>query len=127
MIPALLVSVAAVSATASCPLTLPRDTVTVHAPDGWRGYTPPEFVRLTGFGLMAGPPETLSYLAPVKSAKAVTTWQLDAATPRWLYCTYDHGAAIQIARPLPNVGTTCTVSYKETKQEGITAMTATCR
>lgn len=125
MIAALFLAAAA-SAPISCPLTLPRETVTVKAPPGWAGYTPPEFMRLTGFGLLSGPPETMSYLVPRSSTRGKTTWQVGEG-PRWLYCTYDGSAAIQIARELPAVGTSCTITYKEMKQDGITAMAATCR
>lgn len=117
---------ATVNASVSCPMTLPREAVTVRGPAGWSGYVPPEFVRLTGFGLLAGPPNTLSYLAPIKSTKDVITWRVGEG-PRWLFCTYDGSAAIQIARPLPPTGATCTITYRETKQEGITAMAASCR
>lgn len=122
MIAALFLAAAA-AAPLSCPLTLPREAVTVHAPPGWRGYTP-SLMRLTGFGLLAGPPETMSYLVPRASRKGRTTWQVGAG-PRWLYCTYDHGAAVQIARPLP-AGALCTIAYRETRTEGITAMMASC-
>lgn len=110
----------------SCPMALPRETVTVKAPPGWSGYAPSEFVRLTGFGLMAGAPETMSYLAPHSSGKGRATWRVGNG-PRWLYCTYDGSAMIQISRPLPTTGDSCTITYKETKQEGITAMEAACR
>jgi hypothetical protein len=126
MIDALFLAAAVAAPAVYCPLTLPRATVTVMAPQGWSGYTPPSLVRLTGFGLMAGPPATMSYLVPLSSTKGKTTWRIGEG-PRWLYCTYDHGTAIQISRPLPETGTSCTITYEETKQEGITAMSAVCR
>jgi hypothetical protein len=126
MIELLFMAAVASSEPVSCPMTLPRQTVTVKAPAGWVGYAPSEFVRLTGFGLMAGSPETMSYLVPFSSSKGKATWRIGRA-PRWLYCTYDGSAMIQISRPLPGSGASCTISYKQTKQEGITAMTAVCR
>jgi hypothetical protein len=132
MTPALFLAAAAASAPLSCPLTLPRETVAVRAPPQWHGYVPPDIIRLTGFGLLGGAPETLSYLAPTAStrstvARSTITWRLDADTPRWLYCTYDDSAAIQIARPLPSGGTVCTIAYRKTRQDGITDMAASCR
>jgi hypothetical protein len=126
MIELLFLAAATVSEPLSCPLTLPRETVTVKAPRGWTGYAPSEFVRLTGFGLMAGSPETMSYLVPFSSSKGKATWRV-GNTARWLYCTYDGSAIIQISRPLPASGESCTITYKESKQEGITAMIAVCR
>jgi hypothetical protein len=52
----------------SCPLILPAAAVTVRAPTGWTGYTP-SLMRLTGFGMMAGPPESMTYLVPSGSRK----------------------------------------------------------
>lgn len=126
MIFALFLAATVATSPISCPLTVPRETVAVRAPKGWAGYVAPEFMRLTGFGLLAGPPETMSYLVPRSSTKGKTTWQVGEG-PRWLYCTYDGSAAIQIARELPETGTSCTITYQETKQEGITAMSAVCR
>lgn len=125
--PILLAAALAAPASVSCPMTLPQATVAVRPPAGWRGYAPPSFVRLTSFGMMAGPPETMTYLVPDSSAKRSNTWRFAAGEEKWLYCAYDGSAAIQISKPLDRAATACTISYKETKQEGITAMTAVCK
>lgn len=126
--PLILAAALAAPATASCPMTLPQWTVAVRAPAGWHGYAPPSFVRLTGFGIMASPPESKAYLVPSASTKRTITWRFAGGEEKWLFCTYDDSAAIQISRRLDaDAAKECTITYKETKQEGITAMTAVCK
>lgn len=128
--PLILAAALAAPATASCPMTLPQGVVAVRAPAGWHGYAPPPFVRLTSFGMMAGPPESMTYLVPdasVKRTKRSSTWRFAAGEEKWLYCAYDDSAAIQISKPLDSAATECTITYKETKRDGITAMTAVCK
>jgi hypothetical protein len=117
---------AAAPTTISCPMTLPRETVTVHAPQGWTGYSP-SLMRLTGFGMMAGAPESMTYLVPTSSKPGATTWRFGRREEKWLYCTYDGSGAIQISRRLDDAATECTLTYRETKSDGITGMVATCR
>jgi hypothetical protein len=112
--------------TTSCPMTLPRETVTVHAPQDWSGYSP-SLMRLTGFGMMAGPPESMTYLVPASSKRGATTWRFGHGEEKWLYCTYDGSGAIQISKRLDNAATECTLTYRETKLDGITGMVAACR
>lgn len=54
--------------TASCPVSLPADALTVRAPGGWTGYSP-STMRLSYAGMMAGPPDSFSYLVPYKQTK----------------------------------------------------------
>jgi hypothetical protein len=51
---------------ASCPLVLQQEAVDVRAPVGWTGYSS-GIMRLTGYGMMAGPPESMTYLVPAGS------------------------------------------------------------
>jgi hypothetical protein len=114
----------------SCPLILPADTLVVRAPTGWTGYSP-SIMRLTGFGMMAGPPQSLSYLVPSGSRKikggAASSWQFEAGEEKWLYCTYGGSSVIQIAKRLDDAATECTLTHRETKLDGITEMAAVCR
>lgn len=108
----------------SCPLTLPQDAVTVRGPPGWRGYSP-EPMKLTGFGMMGGDPQSMAYLVPdasnKKKAGGKITWRHGGEL--WLFCTYDDSSAIQISKRLD--GKECTASY--TKKDGvIEAMRVEC-
>jgi hypothetical protein len=115
---------------ASCPLELPRETVGVNAPAGWRGYSS-SVVRLTGFGMMAGPPESMTYLVPAGSKKrksgATTIWRFDGGDEKWMYCTYDGSSAIQISRRLSDSATECQLSYREDRPGNIVSMEAVCK
>lgn len=110
----------------SCPLVLQPDAVVVRAPAGWKGYSP-SLMRLTGYGMMAGPPESLAYLKPYESKPRASRWVFDGGGEKWLYCTYDNSASIQISKRLGDNATECTLTYKRTKLEGIVAMEAICR
>jgi hypothetical protein len=114
----------------SCPLALPAEAVTVRAPTGWTGYTP-SFVRLTGFGMMAGPPESMTYLVPSGSRKlkggAATNWQFGGGDEKWLYCTYDSSAAIQISRRVDDAAKVCELSHTKDAYGNISEMRVACR
>lgn len=111
---------------ASCPLTLPREALTVRAPQGWDGYAPSP-MRLTGFGMLAGPPSTMSYLVPTSTKPGQKSWHFDRGEEKWLYCTYDGSAAIQIAKRMDDAATVCELSHKKDKHGGIGEMKAVCR
>lgn len=114
---------------ATCPLTLPVEAVAIRAPPGWIGHNS-DFVRLTGAGMMAGPPETLSYLVPSTSKKikggGTSTWDFERTRQKWLFCLYDNSAAIQISRQLGGHATTCTMKYTKTSAGHISSATVTC-
>jgi hypothetical protein len=110
----------------SCPMTLPQEAVTINAPPGWRGYAP-SLTRLTGFGMMAGDPQSMTYLVPAETRKGVATWVFARTDEKWLYCTYGGSSVIQISKRLPDAATVCTITSRETKRDGITAMSAQCR
>jgi hypothetical protein len=115
---------------ASCPLVLQQEAIDVHAPAGWKGYSS-TIMRLTGYGMMAGPPESMTYLVPAGSKKlkrgAVTTWRFGAGDEKWMYCTYDGSAAIQISRRLDDGATVCELSNKKDEHGSIGEMVAVCR
>jgi hypothetical protein len=127
---ALLAAPALAAPPVSCPLTLPQEAVEVKAPAGWRGHSS-SFVRLTGYGMMAGPPESMTYLVPHRTRNlkngAATTWVFAPEDEKWLYCTYDGSSAIQISRRMDEASTECELSYKKSKFGGIGEMTAVCR
>jgi hypothetical protein len=123
---ALIALPAAAEEQSSCPLVLQPDAVVVRAPAGWKGYSPSP-MRLSSFGMMAGPPESLAYLKPYESKPRSSRWIFEGGGEKWLYCTYDESAAIQISKRLNDNATECTLTYKRTKLEGITAMEAICQ
>jgi hypothetical protein len=114
----------------SCPMVLQKEAVTVSAPAGWRGYSP-GIMRLSGFGMMTGPPESMTYLVPADSAKgkagATSVWRFAGGDEKWMYCTYDGSAAIQISKRLANAATECQLSYKEDRPGNIVEMQAVCK
>lgn len=114
----------------SCPLVLPRTTVVVKAPAGWTGHAP-SIMRLTGYGMMAGPPESMTYLVPSGSKKlkdrSVSTWLFARGEERWMYCTYDDSSAIQISKRLPDSTEQCALSHKRDRFGSIEEMMAECR
>jgi len=113
-----------------CPLELPKESVGVSAPAGWRGYSS-GVVRLTGFGMMAGPPESMTYLVPADSKKrrsgATTIWRFSGGDEKWIFCTYDRSAAIQISKRLQDSATECRLTYREDRPGNIVEMEAACR
>ena len=112
----------------SCPLTLPADALTVRAPTGWHGSSP-MLLRLTGGAVIRGHPDGLGYLVPFKSTLSkqgsIQTFVFEPGEERWLWCSYGRGSP-QLAKRLTNEGTECTVTRKESKSEGVTAITAKC-
>jgi hypothetical protein len=114
----------------SCPLTLPAEAITVRAPPGWTGYAP-SLMRLTGYGMMAGPPDSMTYLVPSKSRKlkggAATSWKFGGGDEKWMYCTYDGSSTIQISRRLDDAAKVCELSHTRDAYDNITAMRAACR
>lgn len=125
-----LVALPAAAETVSCPPVLPREAITIHAPVGWKGYSS-SIIRLTGYGMMAGPPESLADLVPWGSRKlkggATSTWKFGAGDEKWLYCTYDGSAAIQISKRLSDAATHCELSHKRDEHGSMSEMVAVCR
>lgn len=134
MIFALVFAAMALTSTAAketpCPLVLPRTTVEVNAPFGWTGYTP-SIMRLTGYGMMAGPPDSMTYLVPSRSKKlkdrSASTWLFVRGEERWLYCTYDDSSAVQISKRLADGAETCTLSHKRDRFGSIGHMAVECQ
>jgi hypothetical protein len=116
--------------TSACPLVLQKEAVAVNAPAGWRGYSS-SIMRLTGFGMMAGPPESMTYLVPADSKKqkgrSTSTWRFAGGDEKWLYCTYDRSGAIQISRRMDDAATECQLSYREDRPGNIVEMAALCK
>jgi hypothetical protein len=115
---------------APCPMMLPNEAIDVRAPPGWTGHAP-SLMRLTGYGMMAGPPESMAYLVPSGSRKlkggAATNWQFGGGGEKWLYCTYDSSAAIQISRRVGDAAKVCELSHTKDAYGNISEMRVACR
>ena len=113
----------------SCPASLPAEALTVRAPAGWTGYSP-STMPLSYAGIMAGPPESYSYLKPFKQRSyrggSVNTWIFPEVPEKWLYCRYDGSIAIQISKRLDDAATECTVRFAKSKFGGIESAVAAC-
>jgi hypothetical protein len=114
----------------TCPAVLDQSAVTVRAPAGWQGYSP-GIMRLTGYGMMAGPPESMTYLVPAADRKAkgraASVWKFAGGDEKWLYCTYDGSAAIQISRRVSDAATQCELSHRRNQYGSIADMQVTCK
>jgi hypothetical protein len=79
--------------------------------------------------MMAGPPETMTYLVPArsKSDKGIgsSTWKFAAGDEKWLYCRYG-ASVIQVAKPLDGAATSCTVNHTSDKRGAITRAAVGC-
>lgn len=124
------VSAGAADLSAECPLTLPEASVSVHAPVGWVGGPSRTFVRLTEYGMMAGSPETMTYLVPSRSktgkAQESSTWVFGAGDEKWLYCRYGGSNVIQVAKRLDDAATSCTITRTSDKRGAITRAAVVC-
>jgi hypothetical protein len=112
-----------------CPLGLPGAAVTINVP-GWTGYAPP-LMRLTGYGMMLGPPESMTYLigegTSRRKGRSVSVWRFNPGEEKWLYCTYDRSGAIQISKRLEDSATECELSHRPDKYGHFTDMVVACR
>lgn len=103
----------------TCPLSLPAAAFKPdRVPEGWSGALPLD-TRLTGAGLLHGPPEEMGVLKPdfAKSAGSsgqkvnVTRWKLDVPHPyeTWVFCEY---GPLQLAKRIPPYAVECTAASK---------------
>lgn len=113
----------------ACPASLPSEALTVRAPAGWTGYSP-STMHLSYAGIMAGPPESYSYLRPLTQKTvhggSVNTWTFPDRMEKWLYCRYDNATSIQISKRLDDSATECTVRFSKSKFGGIESAVAVC-
>jgi hypothetical protein len=109
-----------------CPPLLHGVGVTA-APAGWKALAPAP-ARLAEGGLMRGDPERQAYLRgdDRKVRNGITSVsKFEAGEEKWLWCGYGATSALQIAKRLPDVATSCTVTRLE---HGLTLdISANCR
>jgi hypothetical protein len=101
----------------TCPPSLPAAAFKPNqVPDGWVGAVPQD-TRVSGAGLLWGPPDESGYLKPDDAKTTgpagrqvnVTRWRLDVphAYETWAYCAY---GPLQLAKRVPPGAVECTVS-----------------
>ncbi|MFP5393723.1 MAG: STY0301 family protein [Gammaproteobacteria bacterium] len=111
---------------ATCPSTVPAEAlVPGKLPKGWKGYVA-DPIRLDAAGMMAGPPESITYLKPDSATSTVQRWEIERGSERWFWCKY---GPMRIALPMASEATRCTVTTKpvgRNKGDDVTA-TAECK
>lgn len=115
---------------AQCPLHVPGASISVTAPAGWVGSVAHGMPRLAEYGMMAGAPETMTYLVP-SSTKAgknsgSSTWVFAAGDEKWVYCRYGASGLIQLTKRLDDAATSCTITRASDKRGGLTGAVVAC-
>ncbi len=114
----------------SCPLLLPEGAIMVaRPPAGWIPG-PKSLVRLTGAGVMSGPPERMGYLVPSGDKKIkgghMTTFVFDPGEEKWLWCEYGT-AATHIAKRMDDAATRCELTSKEERRGVYSEVKVVCK
>ena len=109
---------------AVCPEILPEDSIKPGRPvSGW--VTVPAQMHLEGAGMMAGAPETETYLVPSKNTKDQQIFEFQPGDgQRWFWCGY--GGA-RLARRLDDRASVCTISLKRRQPELFLAASVFCK
>lgn len=115
---------------AECPLILPEGAIDIkQAPAGWLA-TSPSLARLTGGGMLSGPPKDMAYLVPAASkaikAGSKEIWHFDSGEQKWLYCSYGT-AALQLSKRMDDAASECTITTREERKGVIASLAVDCR
>ena len=77
--------------------------------------------------MLAGAPETKTYLVPQKDTKTAQTYAFSTGDgERWFWCSYSGAGGVQLARKLDDKATTCTITSKKKADNTLSASVA-CR
>jgi hypothetical protein len=107
-----------------CPVSIPESSIKPDKPvAGWVTVVPGQML-LRGAGMMAGRPETKTYLVPDKTTKTIQTFVFARGEERWMFCDY---GAVELSRNVGDGVTTCTITTKATKPELFISAVAQCR
>ncbi|UGQ46353.1 STY0301 family protein [Massilia endophytica] len=109
----------------SCPPWLSKDAFKPgRAPDGWVALMP-SAARLSGGGLLYGPPEEQAYLRPDKTSERTiqnqteytTSWRLSQPHQfeTWMFCSYGGQASLQIFKKVRSDANQCTATSRLTR------------
>lgn len=108
---------------AECPSILSEEVLKPGRPvPGW--VTVPSQQHLLAAGMMAGAPETETYLVPDRNTKNEQTFEFTKAEgQRWLWCGY---GGVRLARRLNDKATSCTITFKTKKPELFVSASVVC-
>jgi hypothetical protein len=108
---------------AECPGILSEDVLKPgRVVPGW--VTVPNQQHLNAAGMMAGAPETESYLVPDKTAKGRQTWEFAKGGERWVWCGY---SGVRLMRRMDDKATSCTITTKTNKPENSLSASVVCK
>jgi hypothetical protein len=108
---------------AQCPGILSEDVLRPgRVVPGW--VTVPNLQHLNAAGMMAGAPETESYLVPDKTAKGTQTWEFAKGGERWFWCGY---SGVRLVRRLDDKAASCTITTKTKMPENSLAASVQCK
>ncbi len=109
---------------ATCPGIIKADVLRPGTPVvGWQ--TVPSQQHLMGAGMMAGAPETETYLVPDNETKTTQTFRFAMGDgERWLWCMY---GGMRLARRLDDKATICTITTKTKKPENNRSASVQCK
>ena len=118
----------AANMSASCPLRIPGNVVKPDkSVEGWT-TTVAEQLHLSGAGMLAGAPESKTYLVPQKDTKTAQTYSFRAGEgERWLWCSYGAGGGVELSRRLDDNATSCTITTKKKKPENTLSALVVCK
>ncbi|MFP5391221.1 MAG: STY0301 family protein [Gammaproteobacteria bacterium] len=101
-----------------CPAEVQPASMKVDAPKGYKSHGPSPF-RLTGAGLMWGPPETMATSVPHKTTekggKETDSWAgIEHEPVKWMACTYEDGLVV-LSQPIDPRAKACSVTRSKAK------------
>jgi hypothetical protein len=110
---------------AECPGIIPANAIRPDKPvAGWITVVPRQ-MHLKGAGMMAGAPDTKTYLVPDKTTKETQTFAFAKGDgERWLWCDY---GAVELFRKLDDSATGCTITTKTKKPELFISALVQCK
>jgi hypothetical protein len=109
---------------AECPGIIPASAVKPDRPvAGWVTVVPGQ-MHLKGAGMMAGAPETKTYLVPDKATKETQIFGLVKGEERWAWCDY---GTVELFRKLDDGATSCTITTKTKKPELFVSAVVQCQ
>ena len=118
----------AAGAELTCPLLLSAEAVKINPPPGWTGTTT-SLIRLTGGGVMRGPPDGGGHLVPDSNRtvkwKSVTDYTFGPGEEKWLVCVYGH-PSLQLAKRLDDAATRCEITTVEDGRKNVERVSAQC-
>lgn len=109
---------------AECPGIIPANAIKADKPVlEWVTVVPGQ-LHLKGAGMMAGAPDTKTYLVPHKATKETQMFEFAKGDERWAWCDY---GAVELFRKLDDSATMCTITTKTRKPEFFISALVQCK